>query len=66
MSTSAYRSQAARDAKASGYGGESYWERLDRHALDLHAYFTARGDTETAESMLTRSLGESLVGNDGE
>jgi len=31
----------------------------------MHAYFTARGDTETAEQMLTRSLSEALAGNEG-
>jgi hypothetical protein len=59
-----YRSQSARDAV--GLYSASYCEYLDRHAVELAAYFTERGDTARAARMLTRSLSESLMGNDGE
>lgn len=60
-----YRSQAARDAQASGYGGASYWRTLDEGAQRAHDYYTRHGDPERAATMLTRSLGEALAGNDG-
>lgn len=60
------RSQSARDAKASGYGGERYWRYLDSHAQETHDYYLRRGEPEMAERMLTRSLSESLMGNDGD
>lgn len=60
------RSQAARDAETSDYGTESYWDYLDHYAAEHHAYFTARGDTEQAEAMFTRTLSEALAGNDGD
>jgi hypothetical protein len=60
-----YTSQSARDAQAIKYGSESYWAYLDEHALELHAYFLNKGDPRTAAEMLTRSLSQSLAGNDG-
>lgn len=60
-----YQSQAARDAQASGYGGEQYWTYLDEVALRTRDYYLRHGDTKTAAEMLTRSLSESLMGNDG-
>ncbi len=60
-----YRSRAARDAEAMGYGGPSYWTMLDEAAERHFAYFMARGDTATAESMWTQTLSEALAGNDG-
>lgn len=61
-----YRSQAARDAQARGYGGESYWAYLDRTCQESHDHWIRRGDPERASHMLTRSLGEALQGNDGD
>jgi hypothetical protein len=61
-----YKSQAARDAQENGYGNKSYWDYLDKHALELHAKFLAQGDTAKAQSMLTRRLWQGLAGNDGE
>jgi len=63
---SQYISQSARDAERSGYGGPSYWAYLDAHALELRAYFLRHNDPVLAEEMLTRSLAESLMGNDGD
>jgi hypothetical protein len=60
-----YQAQSARDAQATGYGGESYWSYLEEAALRMHRYFLGRGETEQAELMLTRSLSEALAGNDG-
>lgn len=65
MSNTEYKSQAARDAQASNYGDKSYWDYLDEHALELREKFLQRGDTKTAEEMLTRSLSAALAGNDG-
>jgi len=61
-----FTSQAARDAAAMGYGGESYWNYLDGAAQESHDLYMARGDEAKAELMLTRSLGEALAGNDGD
>ena len=58
-------SQSARDAEQSGYR-ESYCDYLDQHAEELHDYFMRHGDPDTAAQMLTRSLSESLMGNDGD
>lgn len=63
---STYLSQSARDAAASGYGGPDYWARLDQSASESHAYFTRHGDHERAAQMLSRTLSEALMGNDGE
>lgn len=62
---STYKSQSARDAERTGYGGKSYWDYLEQHAHELHDKFAAAGDHETAAKMLTRTLSESLAGNDG-
>lgn len=62
---SQYQSKAAREAESSGYGRPSYWQYLDDHARELHAYHTRKGDLTSAERMLTRDLGEALRGNDG-
>ena len=66
MGAKVYRSQAARDAAASGYGSESYWQYLDDAAQRHYDYFAERGMHGMAEEMLSRSLGEALLGNDGE
>lgn len=60
-----YVSQAARDAQAANYGGPSYWTYLDESALEHQSYYLARGESELAARMLTRTLSESLMGNDG-
>lgn len=62
----AYKSQSARDAEATGWGGKSYADYLEQHALELHEYFMVRGDHERAEEMLTRTMSESVMGNDGD
>ncbi len=56
-----YRSRAARDAAESGYGKAPYWAYLDRHAVELAEKFPDR-----AEYFMTRTLGEALIGNDGD
>jgi hypothetical protein len=61
-----YQSQAAQDAQRINYGGESYWEYLDRAAAESHAHYMRRGDPERAELMMARSLSEALRGNDGD
>lgn len=61
-----YKSRSARDACESGYGNESYWNYLDTNAQEKHDYYAARGMFDKAEEMLIRTLGESLVGNDGD
>lgn len=66
MTKPEYKSQSARDAQRTGYGDRSYWDYLDQHAQELHDYFMKKGDEKTAKEMLTRSLSESLMGNDGE
>lgn len=60
-----YKSQAARDAAEGGYGSKSYWDYLESHAIELHDKFMLRGDTKTAQEMMTRTLGEALMGNNG-
>jgi len=60
-----YRAQSARDAQATGYGERRYWDYLEAHAHELRDAFLRRGEPELAASMLTRSLAESLRGNDG-
>ncbi len=59
-------SQAARDAKAQGIGGQNYWRYLDRSAQEHFDFYMGQGDEATAKSMLTQTLGEALQGNDGE
>ncbi len=60
-----YKVQSARDARRTGYGSPSYWDTLEAHALELRAYFLAKGDPVTADQMLTRDLSEALQGNEG-
>lgn len=60
-----YLSQSARDAQASGYGSPTYWDELERHALELRDYYRAKGDPTAADRMLSRSLSEALQGNEG-
>ncbi len=62
----AYKAQCARDAQAGGYGDQDYWEWLDQSAQEHHDYFMAKGDPVTAVFMLTRDIGEALLGNDGD
>lgn len=61
-----YKSQAARDAQAMGYGGESYWAYLDRAASESCDYYLRHDDPVMAAAMLTRTLSEALRGNDGD
>lgn len=61
-----YESQAARDAEKQGHGDRKYWDYLDCHAAAASKYYMARGDAEKARFMLTRSLAESLRGNEGD
>lgn len=61
-----YKSQSARDAAASGYGKRDYWDYLDQAAQEHYTYFLTRGYPEKAKLMLTQSLSESLMGNDGD
>lgn len=65
MSDNTYSSQAARDAQAGNYGGESYWRYLDRACQESYEHWMRKGDPEQANHMLTRSLSEALRGNDG-
>ena len=60
-----YQSQAAKDARAIGYGAMSYWDYLERSAQEMHRYFTQKGDDRSAARILTRSLSEALIGNEG-
>lgn len=60
-----FQAQSARDAQRTGYGGPTYWEYLERHAHELRDYYLRHDDPERAEEMMTRSLSQSLMGNDG-
>lgn len=60
-----FQSQSARDAEEMNYGKESYWQYLDQHAFELRDYFLRKGDPVQAKEMMTRSLSDSLKGNDG-
>jgi hypothetical protein len=57
--SSPYKSQAARDAQASNYGGKSYWDYLDAAEVELSSKVGY-------EDVLTRSLSDALRGNEGE
>ena len=46
-----YKSQSARDAQAANYGNRSYWDYLEKKAIEYDE--------------LDRSLSEALQGNDG-
>lgn len=61
-----YKARCARDAQASGYGSERYWDELEASSLRHHDYYVAAGNPERAALMLTQSLGEALEGNDGD
>jgi hypothetical protein len=61
-----YEAQAARDAQARGYGDERYWDYLERSAHEHRDYYLRHGDAAKAAEQMTRSLGASLAGNDGE
>jgi hypothetical protein len=61
-----YKSQSARDAQEAGYGDKNYWDYLDKHAQELHDKYMAKGDETKAKSMITRSLSESLMENEGD
>lgn len=63
--TATYKAQSARDAQNMGYGGESYWEYLDRAAAEASDYWRRHGDEDKAAQMMTRSLSEALRGNEG-
>jgi len=60
-----YTAQSARDAQRQGYGDSKYWDYLERNAIEHRDYFAAKGDEATAAQMMTRSLSDSLMGNDG-
>jgi hypothetical protein len=60
-----YQAQAARDAQASGYGGQRYCDYLEQAALEHRDYFLRHGEADKAAEMLTRSLSEALMGNEG-
>lgn len=62
---STYEAQSARDAQASGYGDKSYWDHLDQSAQEHCAYFIGKGDEVMARLMLTQSLGDALIANNG-
>ena len=63
---SPYVSQAARDACSQGYGNASYWEQLDAQCLSQRDYFMRNHNSIMAKRILTRSLSEALMGNEGE
>lgn len=60
-----YKSQAARDAQAMGYGDKSYWDYLEKSASEHYAY---RSDVypNGIENAYTQSLSEALMGNEGD
>jgi hypothetical protein len=60
-----YTSQSARDAERTGYGDRAYWDYLEAAALERRDYYLRHRDPDTAERMMTRTLSESLMGNDG-
>ncbi len=60
-----YEARSANDAREMGYGGESYWQYLDEHAKRMRDYCLRHGDPEQAAEMMTRTLSETLRGNDG-
>lgn len=61
-----YKSQAARDAQAANYGNKTYWDYLEQYSEELFNRFLVNGDLEIANKMMSRSLSEALIGNDGE
>jgi hypothetical protein len=63
---SAFEAQCARDAEGSAYGSEGYAEYLEETCKRHRDYFLAKGDPEMAERMMTRTLSEALMGNDGD
>lgn len=62
----AYQSRAAQQAQEGGYGSKSYWDMLDASAMRMRDYYAERGQHADAELMMTRSLSEALMGNDGD
>lgn len=60
-----YAAQAARDAAAAGCE-PFYVEYLEQHARKLRDWYLRQGDPVSAERMMTRTLSESLAGNDGD
>jgi hypothetical protein len=60
-----YEAQSAKDAQRTGYGKKSYWDYLEQHAKELQDYYLRHDDPGSAERMMTRSLSESLIGNEG-
>lgn len=61
-----YTSQSARDAQERSYGKRSYWDYLERAAIETRDYYLRQHDADSAEEMMTRSLSEALRGNDGD
>lgn len=66
IATPQWRSQAAKDAESSSYGGPGYPLYLEQSAFEHHGRFLAAHDWPQAELMLTRTLSESLMGNEGD
>jgi hypothetical protein len=59
-----YTAQSAKDAQNAGYE-ESYCDYLEHEARFLRGYYIGRSDSKKAQLMLSRSLGEALIGNNG-
>ena len=53
-----YKSQSAQDARRMKYGAAAYWDYLEQHAEEL----AAKGVADA----FTRTLAESLKGNEGD
>lgn len=53
MIKNGYRAQSARDAQASGYGDESYWDYLETSAYEHHGYFRAKHEWALADDKRT-------------
>jgi hypothetical protein len=64
--TTEYKARCARDAQEMKYGDKSYWDMLEEKSHEHYAYYMRKGDKETAEKMLTQTIGECLIGNDGD
>lgn len=61
-----YKSQSAKDAQKKNYGRISYWDYLEKAAIEHSEYYEKRGLIDLAKKMMTQSLDEALQGNDGE
>lgn len=61
-----YRTEAARNVARSGYGGPGYADYIERHTLEMVAYYRSRGNDWRANELMARSIGAALIGNDGD